>query len=280
VNYAIKTIHYKNLLFACSDSEYRSKIESFIDKAFSKSNPNLVDVCRRYARNIMNGRWLWRNLILGETSIVVKIGPQKLHSKVVGEFSSFDNYTEEEDALANALINGFFSEGGSAAPISVTADVLFGVKGSTEVFPSQNMVTNKPKGFARSLYKINRPDLDTLRRIMYPSRGGAGAFGFMADIVDVGFAALRDQKIGNAIRTIDTWYEGSNNATPIPLEPNGANIERNLILRSSSNDARTYFLPSRLDTIDPTKDNDVVKFMIGVLIRGGVLSGKKDKDAP
>ena len=42
----------------------------------------------------------------------------------------------------------------------------------------------------------------------------------------MGHAALRDQKIGNALRTIDTWYPRyTEHGRPLPVEPNGASLE-------------------------------------------------------
>ena len=37
-----------------------------------------------------------------------------------------------------------------------------------------------------------------------------------------GVAAIHSQKIGNAIRTIDTWYEGAEELGPIAVEPYGS----------------------------------------------------------
>jgi CRISPR-associated protein Csy3 len=146
--------------------------------------------------------------------------------------------------------------GQQATAVKVTADVDFGVKGAVEVFPSQNYIDGKLKGFPRSLYKYGVPN-----RIS------------KTDNNRVGYAAIRDQKIGNAIRTIDTWYpEFKETGVPIAIEPNGANLDTQRFFRKNSTSAFMMFL--QLNDIDPNTEQGM--FCIASLVRGGVYSGGKD----
>lgn len=278
IDFSYKTIPAKDLLFSCSDQVFRDSLNKFIDQFFTRGNQEFEEVCRRYARNILNGRWLWRNRILGEMFISVEVGTRKFTS-TGSRLNDFENYTDDEIGLANAIATGFLSNNYLMTPLKVEGRVLFGFTGDVEVFPSQNMVGNKPKGFARSLYKVDMPSRKELQSIMNSStKGGADAGEFMADIIEMGRAAIRDQKIGNAIRTIDTWYSKFS-GIPIPVEPNGANLEANQAFRDSKKlgDSANDIM-RKMDSLVPTTEfQPEAAFLIAILIRGGVFS-EKDKD--
>lgn len=272
VAFSMRTIPARSLLFGCSDPEFRVAVEGFIDRFFVRGIPELEEVCLRYARNILNGRWLWRNRILGDVSVTAYSG-ERAFSGQGSRLRDFIDYTQDEKNCAEVLVNGFVSQGVAPA-LQVKGRVMFGFTGEVEVFPSQNMVTNKPKGFARSLYKvdmISRRDMNSL--LLDTKKGAEDAGEFMADMIDMGHAALRDQKIGNAIRTIDTWYPGSN-GNPIPVEPNGASLEANFIFRKKGTDANTFL--TKIDELKPDASfNSDAAFLIAVLVRGGVFSEKQ-----
>jgi len=122
------------------------------------------------------------------------------------------------------------------------------------VFPSQNYLEDKPKGFARSLYCLGTPDRASKTdgiRVM-------------------GQAALRDQKISNALRTIDTWYpDFASFGRPIPVEPNGANLEAQRFFRHGKK-VSAFDLVKQLNTLDPASPEGL--FVTASLIRGGVFS--------
>jgi CRISPR-associated protein Csy3 len=273
VSFAFRTIHSRNLVFACGDEVYRRALEGFIGRFFQRDVPEFEEVCRRYARNILNGRWLWRNRILGDVSVDAfceetkrtYVSPKELRLR------DFLEYTEDEKRLAEDVIaTGLV--GGTAPVAKIKGRVLFGFTGEVEVFPSQNMVTSKPKGFARSLYKVDMIARKDLFRIMGTARNdGEDAGEFMADMIDMGRAALRDQKIGNAIRTIDTWYPDCD-GTPIPVEPNGANLEKNVLYRKNKGTGAKDLL-MRIDEIAPSDTfNPDAAYLIALLVRGGVFS--------
>ncbi|VAX23623.1 CRISPR-associated protein, Csy3 family, partial [hydrothermal vent metagenome] len=199
----------------------RATIDDFVSRA--KDSEGLVEVARRYARNIANARWLWRNRTIASTIEVtvsrkyVDNGKDKVEKIATFDaktipMNSFDDYSDDEKALGDEIAAQL--KGESEDGLIVEALVTMRTDGNVEVFPSQNYVENKPKGFARPLYKIGHPEA--------PETKTPGAF---TDTRVMGYAALRDQKIFNALRTIDTWYPSfDDTGLAIAVEPMGASL--------------------------------------------------------
>ena len=62
---------------------------------------------------------------------------------------------------------------------------------------------------------------------------------------------MRDQKIGNALRTIDTWYPAyEERRVPLPVEPNGASLDAQEFFRNKG-DAPGFKLMLRVSELDP-----------------------------
>lgn len=271
VKFSFRTISSDNLLFACASPEYRSALQKFIARYFKPGVLEFDEVCRRYARNVFNGRWLWRNRTLGNVSVEA-FGQDKTYTSAGSKLRDFLDYTPDELAFAeNVVAAGFL---GAIVPVDIIGTVTFGFTGQVEVFPSQNMVTGKPEGFARSLYKTELIAQKDLQAILATSRkNGSDAGEFSADMIDMGRAALRDQKIGNALRTIDTWYPGYAGEA-IAIEPNGASLEFSTIFRDKKTDFKEYL--KIIDELNPGKTFDPrAAFLIGLMIRGGVFSEKQ-----
>lgn len=267
VQFGLRMLDLSKALFACASSaknkdislvpQFRSTLEEFTVRA--KVSSGLEEVANRIARNVLNGRWLWRNRVIAETmTITVEQGGVSIAE--ANAFSvpmnHFDDYSEAERKLGAVLAAGLRGVPGMA--VSVTARLTFGVSGAIEVFPSQNYV-EKAKGFARSLYKLGAPEK-------------AGPL----DIVKVGQAAMRDQKLGNALRTIDTWYPDYDMVgKPIPVEPNGASLDMMNFMRDKKTSSFTLF--KRLAELEAGSSDEM--FCIAALIRGGVYSeGSKNTE--
>lgn len=240
-------------------NDFKDSLFGFLDKAKSCSAVN--EIALRYARNIANARWLWRNRTIAE-AIVVKAsfnGQTITFNAIDTPLNDFEGYSDEERQLAEHIANGL--SGNGSGVIEVLANIDFGVNGAVEVFPSQNYIDGKPKGFSRSLYKY----------------GGHQSIEKTNNNV-VGFAALRDQKITNALRTFDTWYNDYVvRNVPIPIEPNGASLDAQEFFRTGkingAGSAFTLFL--KLNEIEPTSKDGL--FVIACVIRGGVYNGESDK---
>lgn len=271
VEFSLKMVNPRHLISSCSDDGYRKKLDQFFDEWFKCDVEEFEEVCRRLARNILNGRWLWRNRILGDYQVEAELREKKYSGKG-SKMRDFNDYTDDEKNLAKEVIRkGLLAELGESPTLKVRATVNFGMVGSVEVFPSQNMVTNTPKGFARSLYKVDVPSGRELSRIFAPKDPNE-AGEWMADLVFMGYAALRDQKISNAIRTIDTWYDQYEKLKiPIPIEPNGASLELNEEFRTGNSSAQEL-LKKISDIKHGEGFNTKAAFLIGIFIRGGFFS--------
>ncbi|MEI5568363.1 type I-F CRISPR-associated protein Csy3 [Acinetobacter baumannii] len=235
---------------------FRQAFLNFVNRA--KESDGLKEVVHRYVRNIVNGRWLWRNRIVAE-SITIQVTAQDYpeifsFDALSYNLKSFDQPSEQEQKLAEILLKGITGESTSAA-LHIEAIVDFGM-GGVEVFPSQNYLEDKPKGFSRSLYQLTpkKPDHQA------------------NDNQYLGQAALRDQKIGNALRTIDTWYPlfKENDEKPIAVEPNGANLEGQIFYRVGKDKVSAFDILKEIDELDPNSEKGM--FLIACLIRGGVYS--------
>ena len=236
----------------------RATFEDFVNRA--KASKGINEVARRYARNIANGRWLWRNRTIARL-IEIEVANQggilaKFNAKAIPT-NTFGDYSEGEIKVADEIVKQM--RGASLDGLTITARLTPPTKGATEVFPSQNYVENKPKGFARPLYKLGHPE--------------KVAHGEIRDTRIMGRAALRDQKIFNAIRTIDTWYPAyGETGFPIAVEPLGASLGQQEFYRAGK--ASSFDMLKRLVQIDP--DSAEGMFCIAALDRGGVY-GESDK---
>lgn len=236
----------------------RATFEDFVGRA--KASAGIVEVARRYARNIANGRWLWRNRTIAKL-IEIEVSTS---SGTLGKFNAnsiptntFGDYSEGEIKVADEILRQM--RGVSMEGLTVVARLTMPAKGAIEVFPSQNYVENKPKGFARPLYKLGHPE-----KVVQ---------GEIRDTRVMGRAALRDQKLFNAIRTIDTWYPAyEDTGFPIAVEPLGASLGQQEFYRTGT--ASSFDMLKRLAQINP--DSPEGMFCIAALDRGGVY-GESDK---
>lgn len=267
VRFNIRFIDLNDILFACATGKnsevdvgaFRAAFNDFIARA--KTSEGLIDVAQRYVRNIVNGRWLWRNRIVAE-QITITVSedngakndeqPKHTFNALAVPFNHFNDFTHDEKKLAEVLVDGMVGNR-RTANLTVEAIVDFGM-GGIEVFPSQNYLEDKPKGFSRSLYKISNEKLQRQA----------------TNTQLLGQAALRDQKIGNAIRTIDTWYPTfATTGKIIPIEPNGASLDAQEFFRIKDK-ASAFDLMKKLAELDPNSDDG--KFLLACIIRGGVYS--------
>ena len=134
-----------------------------------------TELAKRYALNIANARFLWRNRVGAEKiEVIVTVNDQEFVTFNAFDYKlhDFDNVDAKVQNLADQIAQALKGE----VPyllIKVEAYALVG-KGQ-EVYPSEELVLDKGKGDkSKILYQVN----------------------------DV--AAMHSQKIGNALRTIDT----------------------------------------------------------------------------
>lgn len=222
---------------ACNDQDYQNALTGVIRQY--QTEHGLGELAARYAENIANARFLWRNRV-GADAIEVRV---TLPDQQVLQFDAlsfnlreFGLAADKLTKLTEVIRQGLAGEAGVLLQIDAFARVGAG----QEVFPSQELVLDKgDSDKSKVLYEVN------------------------------GIAALHSQKIGNALRTIDTWYPEAAENGPIAVEPYGAVTSRGKAYRAPKSDFYTLL------------DNWVLKgqvpevvqqhYVIATLIRGGVF---------
>jgi CRISPR-associated protein Csy3 len=265
VRFDIRFIPIDQLLFACAPGRddkpedmaaLRAGFRRFVERA--QGSEGLREVARRYARNMANGRFLWRNRTVAH-AVTVRVlladEPLAAFDALALPLDRFGDYDPGEVRVGEVVARALCGE--RTPRLTVVADVDFGVRGAVEVFPSQNYLERKDKGFARPLYHVGDA----------PADAADDSTGF----VELGQAAFREHKVSNALRTIDTWYPGyEQHGRPLPVEPNGASLDAQTFFRDTR-EASGFRLMLRLGELDP--DTPEGMFMLACLIRGGVFSG-------
>ncbi len=275
VRFETKFLDIEDLLDSCASSDKenqkmaREMVKDFLGRA--RNSQGLYEVACRYARNIANGRWLWRNRTMASsiTIDVFRLGREGAKSKLASfdglkiDMNNFGEYSQDERNVATEIVRQM--KGESLEGLLVEASVSFGIIGSIEVFPSQNYVEkqrfDKKNGPSRFLYALGHEE-----------RNGED------EIRVIGRAAIRDQKIFNAIRTIDTWYPNFEEVgLPIPIEPLGASLSQQDFFRKGK--YSSFEMALRLSQINP--DSPEGMYMIAAIERGGVYgtSDKKNEES-
>ncbi len=233
---------------ACNNPKYDEKLSALI-KEYSE-NYQFDELAKRYAINIANGRFLWRNRIGAEE---VKILVYLEGEKDPLEFSAYDfklfnldSNDEDVNKLLSVIKQGLGDNTGEK--FTFIKIVAFSKLGNgQQVYPSQDMNMEKSKK-GKVLYKLNAA-------------------------TDNEIAAMHSQKIGNAIRTIDNWHSQANKSGPIAIEPYGSVTVRGQAYRPLNNGSFYKVLENWMNDKETTDSEK--HYMIATLIRGGVFSGEK-----
>ena len=235
----------------CSDLDFLSQLMNIVD-SFRK-NDGCKELAKRYATNILNRRTLWRNSIADE--IEVEIGTNISKEKIISNAydlnrRDFNKNSPALDTLTKMLSDFFIGKNGSQY-LMLDVNIYAKIGCGQTVYPSQEFV-----GGSKS------KDKDSKGKVLY-------------SVNDV--AALHSQKIGNAIRTIDTWYPECDELDigPISVESYGSMTTISKAFRDpeSKKDFFTLFDKFALGQKIETEDE---LYVMAMLIRGG-LFGKKKK---
>lgn len=233
---------------ACnSESHYAGIIA--MGKSYAEET-GFAELSCRYAMNLANGRFLWRNRVGAEDiEIIVSDEEDQKTWKFLAydyDLRDFNKGREEIGELAGYIADALCGRRESLH-LTVTAYVKMG-KGQ-EVYPSEELVLDKGSGNkSKILYQINET------------------------------AALHSQKIGNALRTIDTWYPNyeESDMGPIAIEPYGAVTNLGRAYRVPHDKADFYTLFDAWSTGTKPEREEDEHYVMAVLVRGGVfgVSGK------
>ncbi|MFU2512034.1 type I-F CRISPR-associated protein Csy3 [Pseudoalteromonas sp. ASV78] len=237
---------------ACNNAlfkeSYTKAVNAYIEKESFK------ELGKRYALNLANARFLWRNRV-GAENIEVQVNALNKNSKQswlfdATEFSTrhFNNDDKQVVELGERIAAALSSEDDF---LMLEINCFAQVGKAQEVYPSEELVLDKGKGKkSKILYSVN-------------------------DI-----AAMHSQKLGNALRSIDTWYpefdDAEKTAGPIAIEPYGAvtNLGKAYRTPKDKQDFYTFFDKwARGTELDRIEDEH---YVMATLVRGGVF-GESDK---
>ncbi|KAF1687308.1 type I-F CRISPR-associated protein Csy3 [Pseudoxanthomonas broegbernensis] len=235
---------------ACNNADYRNKLIATV-RGYVQQH-GFGELSRRYAANLANGRFLWRNRVGAEQVEVHVAHMQDGKPTSQWAFQAHDHSlrslsapaSEEADLTALAALIGSGFAGTSHVLLQVTAFVRIGA--GQEVFPSQELILDRGRGDkSKTLYAV-----------------GEG---------DKAVAAIHSQKIGNALRTVDTWYSGSEENGPIAVEPYGSVTTQGKAYRQPKEKLDFYNVLDGWIIKDKVPELEQQHFVIATLIRGGVF---------
>jgi len=232
---------------SCNNDEVQARLQEMVKGYCQGTGP--LKLGTRYAQNIANARWLWRNMV-GAEAIEVQVRKMANGAPVrIWQFDAhnvslddFTNPSAEVQSLGADIAHAFVQGGFCMYQVLAFARLGPGV----EVYPSQLLLMEKTTK-SRTFYQC------------------------------VGQGAITSQKIGNALRTLDTWHASADTVGPIAIEPYGAVTSRGAAYRKGLSDNFYTLFDKWLDgkEITPTEQH----FVMAVLIRGGVLGTPDEEKA-
>lgn len=233
---------------ACNNADYQNKLLETVSGYVT--GEGFGALAQRYAYNLANGRFLWRNRVGAEQ---VEVRVRHLQDGQAASTWTFDglglslrNFESTGDTqsqlgeLAHCVAQGLQGEQHTLLDVIAFARVGAG----QEVFPSQELILDRGKGDkSKTLYQI------------------------------ANVAGIHSQKLGNALRTIDTWYptEEGEDLGPIAVEPYGSVTTQGKAYRQPKQKADFYSLLDNWILKDKTPSKEDQHFVMATLIRGGVF---------
>jgi CRISPR-associated protein Csy3 len=231
---------------ACNNADYQKRLASVVNGYVN--GQGFFILAARYAYNLANGRFLWRNRA-GAEQVEVQVRQLKRgHAEQRWVFDALElslrNFEvpapREADlkSLSSAIAAGL--AGTRHLLLEVTAFVRMGC--GQEVFPSQELILERGRGGkSKTLYSVG------------------------------GVAGIHSQKLGNALRTVDTWYPADEDLGPIAVEPYGSVATQGKAYRQPRQNADFYSLLDSWVIKDQVPATEQQHFVMATLIRGGVF---------
>lgn len=239
---------------ACNNAQFKQSYGAAVSQYITKYG--CFELAKRYATNLANARFLWRNRV-GAEEIEVQIkalnkGDEQTWTFNAKQFSikHFDHNDAQINSLADRIARALASE---TDHLMLQIDCYAKVGKAQEVYPSEELVLDKGNSKTKKskiLYAVNE------------------------------HAAMHSQKIGNALRSIDTWYPDyaseEQSAGAIAIEPYGAvtNLGKAFRTPKDNQDFYTFFDKWARGESLPREEDE--HYVMAVLVRGGVF-GESDK---
>lgn len=245
VSFSLRVLSGAGTPNACNNADYQAKLLATV-RGYVGS-VGFGELASRYAYNLANGRFLWRN----------RMGAEQVEVQVQHMVDGKAHKTWTFDGLALSLRD--FEAGAAAASLEeLSAVIAGGLSGQThvllqvtafarlgagqEVYPSQELILDKSSSKkSKTLYHVG------------------------------GVAGIHSQKLGNAIRTIDTWHPEAAEVGPIAVEPYGSITTLGKACRKPGDKVDFYNLLDNWLLKDKAPALEQQHFVMATLIRGGVF---------
>lgn len=246
VSFTLRVLGGTGFPSACNNADYQTKLLSTV-KGYVEAQ-GFTELARRYAHNVANARFLWRNRVGAEqveVHVVHQVQGQAARAWVfdalslpLRDFAARAAAESELGALAALIAQGL--AGNSHVLLQVTAYARIGA--AQEVYPSQELILDKGNSKkSKTLYHVH------------------------------GVAGIHSQKLGNALRTIDTWHPDVAELGPIAVEPYGSVTTLGKACRKPTDKLDFYNLLDGWLLKDKVPPVDQQHFIMATLIRGGVF---------
>ncbi len=232
---------------ACNDATFLETYKEAVSRYIEQEK--FRELGRRYALNLANARFLWRNRVGAEQ---MEVQVKDLKSEQVWTFNakefnirSMDSTHKDVVELGEKIAQALASDD-DFLMLDVVCCSQIGK--AQEVYPSEELVLDKGQGKkSKILYAVDN------------------------------VASMHSQKLGNALRSIDTWYdEYVNENRPIAVEPYGAVTNLGRAFRSPKEKQDFFTLFDKFATGEKLDSKEEEHYVMAVLVRGGVFgeSGK------
>mgnify|MGYP001135513022 CR=1 FL=1 len=242
VSFSMRVVGNLGIPFGCNSPEFSNAIAAKVSRL--KETEEFETLAYRYAYNIANGRFLWRNRV-GAEEIKIQVKARDFKFTFDAYDFSLTEFEKNKDNLdlqnlSSIIVGGL--RGGVQNFVLIEVDAFVKLGHQQHVFPSQEMNMGE-KG--KTLFQLE------------------------------GCAAIHNVKIGNAIRTIDTWYPRYKEQNqPIAIEPFGAVTQIGDAFRKNKTEGDLYSL--MVDWVNNEElKTDQQLYVVANLIRGGVFSKAK-----
>jgi CRISPR-associated protein Csy3 len=265
LSFTLKVLSGVEVPSACNNAlfyeSYQAAAKGYI------AEEGFTELAKRYAINIANGRFLWRNRVgVDALEIHVKVSNSEMSWTFDGTQISTQNFDNSNADIANLAAKIADALSGKTEFLLLEVNAYAQIGSAQDVYPSEELVLDKGNSKSKK------------SKILYHVKN---------------VAALHSQKIGNALRTIDTWYpefSGENkqageifestklaHGKPIAIEPYGAVTNLGRAFRTPKEKVDFFTLFDKFARGTRLDNKDAEHYVMAVLVRGGVF-GESEKE--
>ncbi|CAC9555955.1 CRISPR-associated protein, Csy3 family [uncultured Gammaproteobacteria bacterium] len=247
LNFTLKILSGVENPSACNSPEFNQTYAEAV-KSYIKDY-GFTELANRYVVNLVSGRFLWRNRVgCEDLEVQIKVLNKNDDFNETFDCFNYDNFNKG-DAKTKKLTDKIAKTlSGENKFLLLEINAFAKVGKSQDVYPSEELVLDKSSTDKKSKKS----------KILF-------------SVGDV--AAMHSQKIGNAIRVVDTWYpKFAETNNPIAADPYGAVTNLGIAYRPEKHNFFNLF--DKFSTGKEITENDK-HFVMAVLVRGGVFGQKQ-----